>query len=213
VLPYPGAPLRYRESVNGAVETRERILAEAIKVIDEKGEPAVRVAKVANAAGVTQGMVTYHFETRERLVAEAHARRFGATMNADNEAAAAAVAKISSADEVRAIASKMTKSILTAERSAARRVRVAAIGYATANDELQQTLTAEHTRLVDEFTNVFALVADKGLLKPGLDPRAVATMASAYTFGLVLTDFDERAPKNKDLQLVIETFLTSVLVD
>jgi hypothetical protein len=132
-------------------------------------------------------------------------------MTADNEVAAAAVAKVSSVDEVRAIASKMTKSILTAERAASRRVRVAAIGYATANEELHQTISVEHTRLIDEFTKVFALVAEKGLLKPGLDPRAVATMASAYTFGLVLTDFDERAPKNKDLQAVIETFLTSVL--
>jgi AcrR family transcriptional regulator len=195
------------------METRERILAEAIKVIDEHGEPSVRVAKVAKAAGVTQGMVTYHFETRERLIAEAHARRFGATMNADNEVATAAVSKVSTPDEVRAIASKMTTSILTAERAAARRVRVAAIGYAIANDDLHQSISAEHTRLIDEFTTVFALVAEKGLLKPGLDPRAVATMASAYTFGLVLTDFDERAPKNNDLQAVIETFLTSVLAD
>ena len=195
------------------METRERILAEAIKVIDEHGEPSVRVAKVAKAAGVTQGMVTYHFETRERLIAEAHARRFGATMNADNEVAAAAVAKVSTPDEVRAIASKMTTSILTAGRAAARRVRVAAIGYAISNHDLHQSISAEHTRLIDECTDVFALVAEKGLLKPGLDPRAVATMASAYTFGLVLTDFDERAPKNNDLQAVIETFLTSVLAD
>jgi AcrR family transcriptional regulator len=158
-------------------------------------------------------MVTYHFETRERLIAEAHARRFGATMNADNEVATAAVSKVSTPDEVRAIASKMTTSILTAERAAARRVRVAAIGYAIANDDLHQSISAEHTRLIDEFTDVFALVAEKGLLKPGLDPRAVATMASAYTFGLVLTDFDERAPKHNDLQAVIETFLTSVLAD
>jgi AcrR family transcriptional regulator len=131
------------------METRERILAEAIKVIDEHGEPSVRVAKVAKAAGVTQGMVTYHFETRERLIAEAHARRFGATMNADNEVAAAAVAKVSTPDEVRAVASKMTTSILTAGRAASRRVRVADIGYAISNHDLHQSISAEHTRLVD----------------------------------------------------------------
>ena len=193
------------------METRERILAEAIKVIDAMGEPSVRVAKVARAAGVTQGMVTYHFETRERLIAEAHARRFGATMNTDNATALDAVATVASLDDIRKVAAAMTSTILTADRIAGRRVRAEAIGYAMANEELRAAITLEHTRLIDEFTEVFAVVASKGWLKPGLEPRAVATMASAYTFGLVLTEFDERAPKASDLQAVIETFLTSVL--
>lgn len=192
-------------------DTRQRIIDETIKVINEQGEPAVRVAKVAHAAGVTQGMVTYHFETRERLIAEAHAQRFGATMTADNEVALAAVERIASVDEIRAVAHTMTAAILTPERAAARRVRVTALGYAIANDELHAAIAEEHTRLIDEFTAVFEAVRSKGLLRVDLDPRAIATMASAYTFGLVLTDFDNRAPQTAQLAAVIEAFLTSVL--
>lgn len=194
-------------------DTRQRIIDETIKVIDEQGEPAVRVAKVAHAAGVTQGMVTYHFETRERLIAEAHAQRFGATMTEDNKVAIMAVSKVATADEVRLVAQKMTRVILAPERVQARRVRVTALGYAIANEELHRSISAEHTRLIDEFTAVFEAVRDKGLLKEGLDPRAIASMASAYTFGLVLTEFDEKAPKDKQLIAVIEAFLTSVIAD
>jgi AcrR family transcriptional regulator len=51
--------------------TRERILDAAVRRIASDGIDAVRIARIAMDAGVSTGLVHYHFETREALLAEA----------------------------------------------------------------------------------------------------------------------------------------------
>ncbi len=53
------------------VETRIRIMDAAVECLAEGGIDAVRVAKVAQKAGVSSALVHYHFSTREELLAEA----------------------------------------------------------------------------------------------------------------------------------------------
>lgn len=50
---------------------REELLRAAIGQIEERGVSAVRIADVANALGVSNALVLYHFSTKERLVAAA----------------------------------------------------------------------------------------------------------------------------------------------
>jgi len=45
--------------------SRQRILEATIEAIDRGGETSVRIIEVSEAAGVTQGLVTYHFRTRD----------------------------------------------------------------------------------------------------------------------------------------------------
>ena len=48
---------------------RERILDAAVRRIASDGIDAVRIARIAMDAGVSTGLVHYHFETREALLA------------------------------------------------------------------------------------------------------------------------------------------------
>jgi AcrR family transcriptional regulator len=57
-------------SVAGA-DTRERILAAAVRRIASEGIDGVRIARIAMDAGVSASLVHYHFDTREELLAEA----------------------------------------------------------------------------------------------------------------------------------------------
>jgi AcrR family transcriptional regulator len=52
------------------VLAQEKILAAAAKVIAEQGLAGVRMAGIAKAAGVSTGLLHYHFDTKERLFAE-----------------------------------------------------------------------------------------------------------------------------------------------
>jgi AcrR family transcriptional regulator len=52
------------------VDNQEKILAAAAKVIAEQGLAGVRMAGIAKAAGVSTGLLHYHFDTKERLFAE-----------------------------------------------------------------------------------------------------------------------------------------------
>jgi len=52
---------------------REEILAATVEQISALGLAQVRVADVAKSLGVSNGLVFYHFDTKDRLVAEAFA--------------------------------------------------------------------------------------------------------------------------------------------
>jgi AcrR family transcriptional regulator len=53
------------------VNTRERILAAAVRQIASEGIDGVRIARIATEARVSPALVHYHFATRDALLAEA----------------------------------------------------------------------------------------------------------------------------------------------
>ncbi|MFH0515995.1 TetR/AcrR family transcriptional regulator [Streptomyces sp. M41] len=52
-------------------ERREELLRAAVEQIEARGVAAVRIADVASALGVSNALVLYHFDTKEKLVAAA----------------------------------------------------------------------------------------------------------------------------------------------
>ena len=60
-----------------AAETRARLIKAAAEVFAERGYEGTRVADIATAAGVSNGALYAHFESKAELLAEA-ARSFGA---------------------------------------------------------------------------------------------------------------------------------------
>src|SRR6185503_18147010 len=67
--------MRYLPSVTRrSAEVRlDSLLRTACDVIVERGLANTRTADVANAAGVSQALVFYHFSSKERLLAQAFA--------------------------------------------------------------------------------------------------------------------------------------------
>ena len=51
-------------------KSRERILSSALEVFAEKGYEAASISDVTERAGVSRGLVTYYFTTKQRLAAE-----------------------------------------------------------------------------------------------------------------------------------------------
>lgn len=179
--------------------------------MDEGGDRNVRVARVAQAAGVTQGMVTYHFDTRDRLLAEAHARRIAKSINDDvGEALAAVIAAISTEEFVAGVR-RLTSAVLSPDRRVDRERRLNALSYSLSDDELHAAMRSEYTETVDRFEGVFDKGKSRGFIRSDLDSRAIATMVMSYSFGLVISDFDEHAPSNAALTSVIMAFVEGLL--
>jgi AcrR family transcriptional regulator len=59
------------ETTPRGAETRARILQAAVRCLSDGGIDEVRIARVARIANVSTGLVHYHFDTRELLLAEA----------------------------------------------------------------------------------------------------------------------------------------------
>ena len=60
-----------RTQAQARAAARDRILDAAVRRIASDGIDAVRIARIAMDAGVSSGLVHYHFTTREALLAEA----------------------------------------------------------------------------------------------------------------------------------------------
>lgn len=66
----PGATPRPSQREQAAAEARARILAAAADCIVRDGLAQVRMASIARTAGVSAGLLHYHFETKELLFGE-----------------------------------------------------------------------------------------------------------------------------------------------
>lgn len=197
----------------GAEETRRRILEVAIEVIDAGGEEAVRVVDVAHRAGVSQGMVTYHFATRHNLIVEAQRERYAVAMLSDAEAAVAALDAAHDLDTVLALGRRLTALLFQPERIARRRARLNALGFAAGDSATWSAMRESTTDAISRLTVFFEALAARGILRPDLDPRAAASMVAAYSFGLVMSDLDDEAPPAERMEAVIERFQRSLMVD
>jgi AcrR family transcriptional regulator len=60
-----------RERAGEPAQARERILRAAVRAIARDGIDGLRIARIATEAGVSSGLVHYHFADREQLLAEA----------------------------------------------------------------------------------------------------------------------------------------------
>ena len=176
---------------------RERILQAAVKSIDLGGEGAVRVVAVAKDAGVTQGMVSYYFQTRENLVAEAQAARFLATLNEDTGFFGSVVETVTTGAELRDALPRMLSFMFSDERRAMRAARIAAFGAATARPELMASIGAAHQNFLDGVHEVISRAQEKGLIVADLDARAVATIVTGTLLGLFVSDIDSARPADE----------------
>jgi AcrR family transcriptional regulator len=177
---------------------RERIVAATIAAINRGGEPAVRLVEVARNAGVTQGMISYYFDSREGLIVEAQLRRFLGSVNEDT----------SQLEGFRAA----TQAVVDRYRAATREVRLNVLGSAVARPELHAALAKKQTELINLFTEVVAIGQERGLVRTDRDARALASFVQAYAFGLVLVDMDTERVDDDDLVDVIMDWLETVVV-
>jgi AcrR family transcriptional regulator len=65
-----GAAPRPNQREQAAAEARTRILAAAVDCIVRDGLAQVRMASIARTAGVSAGLLHYHFDTKEQLFGE-----------------------------------------------------------------------------------------------------------------------------------------------
>ena len=178
---------------------RDRILQAAVRSIDGGGEGAVRVVAVAKDAGVTQGMVSYYFQTRENLVAEAQAARFMATLNEDTGFFGSVVETVSTGAELRQAMPQLLSFMFSDDRRAMRAARIAAFGAATARPELMASIAAAHQEFLDGVHNVILRGQEKGLMAADLDARAIASILTGSLLGLFVSDIDSARPSDDDM--------------
>jgi AcrR family transcriptional regulator len=179
-----------------AAQTRARILASARRVLAEEGIEGFTTRRVAELAGISHGMVHYHFETKRDLILAlaVHARRDWiepleelvdgpGTAEARMEAVIAWVAEPATRDVIR--------------------VHAGLFAYALQDDAVRERLAAEYARWRAPFVTLFGqLVEEVGA--EGLDPGPVGDAFAITADALVEL-------RSLDPSLPTEALLTQLL--
>ena len=181
------------------------ILDATISEIAEVGIAGLRVAAVAEAAGVGTSSIYHFFGGRDGLIAAAMADRFDRSIGTDDAgplpadgAAAAEQAELAQLfallDPVAgmgrdAYASSLllaaTGVVTSPGGSSRRQDRIVALGAAARNPVLLARLGASLRVRISLVERAFTAARSGGLLPPGLSPRALANYSLAHQMGLV----------------------------
>ena len=202
-----------RSSGGSKPSGRERLIEAAVEIIAEKGSAGLRVSELVERANVSLGLIAHHFGSRDGLVAVAQRRLFEGAIEQDLDGIATAVEVYPTRDQLLMAFRQVTRQMLDPHRAEVRLRRLAAVGTAHGSDSnghgpghpSAYELIAETTGdLLDRLETLIATLQKRGIVRPSLDARAIATFVQAYGLGVVVTDLDPRSPSRDDLSAVID---------
>ena len=173
---------RHKES---EMSTRDRLIEAAIGIIEADGEAALRVDRVAEAAGFTKPVLYHHFNDREGMIAAAQAERFRRSLESGMNEAIALVDAASSAEEFLAAMRGLMRHYAEPEGEARRRFRIEVLGSAVSRPDLMASVVAAGRAHIDNFEMPLRIAEARGWLKPGVPIRHFAQ----WWLGLVLSRF------------------------
>ncbi len=216
-LPSTQAPIDSETGSEGAQDapatkdSRQRILEETIIAIDAGGESSVRLTQVSRRAGVTQGLIAYHFGDRESLVSEAQATRFSEVNDHLLKELAAAAERARSAEELTELLEELIESVLTVEAGVERERRVSALA-ATLSRPDARALVSTRLRTLHELIEMIVNRAQSlGIMRTDLDPTAVSALISTVSLGCIAVDLDSDHLDTEQARTVRSQMVTVLL--
>ena len=190
---------------------RERILDVAVAVLETRGEAALRIAEVAEAANVALGLISYHFGGRDGLIVAAQQRRFAGLVRDDGAVMKRVLEKADTYDDVMTSLSDLTYALLDSRRDQIRMSRIAAIASTFGRDDAYEITSAIVDQLLNDYAELITDAQHRDLIRDDLDARAVATFIQSYALGLVIHDLDPSATGDAELHQVIMTAVEALL--
>lgn len=168
--------------------TRTAILEATLQALDDEGEVGVRVAKIAEAAGVTTGAVYGHFRSRDGLIAAAQVhylkQQYVHYMDSFDSVHAADIHAAGLGEDQYLV---FIRSLFSDAGQSARLRWAEAIDRALTDEELAAELRPIEFALVDHARQQVEALQAAGLVAPELDPRAVAALRIGASVGAAFT--------------------------
>lgn len=169
---------------------RTKMIDATIKMMEDGGEAAVRVAKIAEIIGVTEPLVYHHFKNRAALVTAAYTEWYQRCQDLEVPVEQL-LAMVNNQDEYeRALRASLTWSYKSA-RIAARRVRLSVIGAAQTNPELAEEVNRVNRLFLSSMARTMEHAQNNGWVRKDLDPLVTAYWLHGQINGRVIAEMDE----------------------
>lgn len=204
-----------RQWLNGDVQTmhptKALLLETAVTLIDERGPQGFTVEELLETSGISKGSMYHHFEDFTDVIESAEVFRFARFIDEDIRAIVAIMQTVTSREEMFARFRLITEAASSPDRVPGRYDRAMIIGLAARSPRLAAALAAEQDRLTDALADIAREFQERGFLKTDTDPRVVAVLVQAYSFGKVVDDIaGHKVPKSlwvETISRIVETML------
>jgi AcrR family transcriptional regulator len=163
--------------------TADQILESAIRVIESRGEAAVRVRDVCEECGITTPVLYSHFGSRDGLVVAAQTERYGRSRYQVLGWLAEQAASCRSAADFRRVVDELITKGLDGERAENRRIRVSVLGSSVGRPALVDAIREADREFVERFAAVLRPVQEVGWLRPGVDLEILVLWYDAHLDG------------------------------
>ena len=169
--------------------TKRLLLETVIKLLDTKKPEEILSDEVLQISGISKGSMYYHYKDWYEIIEDAICERFGRYVDRSVELCENAMNKSKTRDDLVNFLKQVTRETQKSEQLAIRYARVQAIAMASQSDRMKKKLGAVQERLTESLEDLFREAKERGWAKEVMNPRAVAVLVQAYTFGHVIDDF------------------------
>jgi AcrR family transcriptional regulator len=177
--------------VTDLADTRTRILEAAMSVIEDTGEGALRVQKIAESVGVREPSVYHFFKNREELVEAAHVERYRRSHLEMVQPFQAGAALSDSAEDFRRIVKKILSLVYSVEREHLRSTRMSVLGAAQASPTIAEAIRQINFEISSKIADVLATAQEKNWVRKEVDPLAAAYWINGQILGRVMAEMDK----------------------
>ena len=175
--------------------THQKILDEAIRIIETSGEASLRVHDIEVAVDVTPPSIYHFFGSREGLVSAAQAERLVRSFAEFNALSESILRGVSSRAELRDAFLNILTMIYDPSRSLARQQRLFALGSVEGRPELAVVLGEAARGFLRQLSERLQVFKDIGWTRPDLDLEAFIQWLAGQILGRVYIEIGcEPAP-------------------
>lgn len=195
-------------------DTPQRLLAEAVRVIDAQGEAAIHIRDVAAACGVTSPIVYKAFGSREGLIVAAQTERYIRSWRESSSGMPEAIAAATTVDELKQAILGVVLRVLGPDRHAYRRVRHEILGSLVHLPALQAAVVEQLRLMRRAFADAFGVAQKRGLMRRDLDVDAAFMWYLGQIEGRFMIELDPGSVNEKAWnKIFIEAIFFSLFED
>jgi AcrR family transcriptional regulator len=171
------------------------VIAVTTQLLLEHGEGGFRIEDVIEKTGISKSSLYLHFGDRDGLVASAYAELFTIDTNRNISQAITAFSNIKSSEQLESIIGLLVETLVKTPADV-RWNRIDVLAAARHRPEFLARITEAQTRMNSALEEVFRVQQALGNARKDMDPREMAVLIQAVSFGRLFRDIDSRMKKD-----------------
>ena len=171
------------------------VIAVTTQLLLEHGEGGFRIEDVIEKTGISKSSLYLHFGDRDGLVAAAYAELFTIDTNRNISQAIAAFSTVESYEQLDSIIGLLVEALVQTPGDV-RWNRIDVLAAARHRPEFLARITEAQTRMNSALEEVFRVQQTLGNVRKDMDPREMAVLIQAVSFGRLFRDIDSRMKKD-----------------